>query len=179
MWNIIDKISAIAGIITFIVFIGTVLMVLSRTYRFKKRIAMTLEKGSSSRIALIVSLKPNEHITENEIKDYLSKKNMNMNIDYFKVNGVSSDTLPTLRKRFLTKKQELSNRGISEVHLFYKGPVAAAFFLADVLNNWKPVYIYHFSHDSHNKGYECWGLLTESLERLATEELIKEVVQDA
>jgi hypothetical protein len=86
------------------------------------------------------------------------------------------NTLSKLRRDFIAKKRELSDKGVSEVHLFYEGPVAVAFFLADVLNNWVPVYVYHFSREG---GYECWGLLTESIERMATEKLVREVSKDA
>ena len=122
-----------------------------------------------------MSLKPGENI-RGQVETYLKENGMAMEISEIDVEGVSLNTLPNLRKKFIAEKRWLTSRGISEVHLFYEGPVATAFFLADVLNNWVPVYIYHFNREG---GYECWGLLTESLERMATEEMIKEMSRDA
>ena len=175
MWETIARTSDVAGIITFIVFIATVLIVSSRTVRYKRRIRRSLERGKGLCAALIVSLKPGENI-RGHVEAFLKEKGMEMEIAEINAYGVSLNTLPDLRKKFIAEKRWLTSRGISEVHLFYEGPVATAFFLADVLNNWVPVYIYHFNREG---GYECWGLLTESLERMATEEMIKEISKNA
>ena len=184
MWETIARTSDVAGIITFIVFIATVLIVSSRTVRYKRRIRRSLERGKGLCAALIVSLKPGENI-RGHVETYLKEKGIElvpagfkqgMEISEIDVDGVSLDALPKLRRQFIAKKRELTEKGVKEVHLFYEGPVATAFFLADVLNNWVPVYVYHFHREA---GYECWGLLTESLERMATEELIREVTKDA
>src|SRR3990172_6209774 len=172
MWETIARTSHVADII---VFIATVLIVSSRTVRYKRRIRRSLERGKGLCAALIVSLKPGENI-RGHVEAFLKEKGMEMEIAEINAYGVSLNTLPDLRKKFIAEKRWLTSRGISEVHLFYEGPVASAFFLADVLNNWVPVYIYHFNREG---GYECWGLLTESLERMATEEMIKEMSKDA
>ena len=62
MWETIARTSDVAGIITFIVFIATVLIVSSRTVRYKRRIRRSLERGKGLCAALIVSLKPGENI---------------------------------------------------------------------------------------------------------------------
>lgn len=175
MWDILDKTSIIAGIITFIAFLVTISIILSRAYRYKRRIEKSLKAGKGLKAALIVSLKPGENI-RGHVEAYLKEKGMGMEISEIDKEGVSIHTISELRKTFIRKKRELTEKGVKEVHLFYEGPVASAFFLADVLNNWVPVYVYHFSREG---GYECWGLLTESLERMATEELIKEITKDA
>lgn len=175
MWDILDKIAAIAQIITFVVFTGGVVLLLTRAARYKRRIRKALEKGKGLEIALAVSLKQGESI-KGHVEAYLKEKGMKMEISEINADGVSLNTLPKLRRQFVTEKRWLTSKGVSEVHLFYEGPVASAFFLADVLNNWVPVYVYHFSREG---GYECWGLLTESLERMATEELVREVSKNA
>lgn len=175
MWDIIGRISDIAQLVTFIIFISGVALLSSRVYRYRRRVKKTLEKDKGLRIALAASLKQDENI-RGQVEAFLKEKGIEMEITEINVDGVSLDTLPNLRKKFTAEKRWLTSRGISEVHLFYEGPVASAFFLADVLNNWVPVYVYHFSREG---GYQCWGLLTESLERMATEELVKEVTKDA
>lgn len=175
MWDILDKIATAAQIITFIVFMGGIGLLLTRAARYKRRIRKALEKGRGLEVALAVSLKQGESI-KGHVEAFLKEKGVEMEIAEINANGVSLNTLPKLREKFIAEKRWLTSRGVSEVHLFYEGPVATAFFLADVLNNWVPVYVYHFNRDG---GYECWGLLTESLERMATEELIREVSNNA
>ena len=175
MWEILGRISDLTGIITFIAFITTIIILSTRAYRYKRRIRKALQIGKGIRIALAVSLKPGENV-KGHVEMFLKEKGLSMDISEISANGVSLNTTSELRKRFIAKKRELSEKGVSEVHLFYESPVAAAFYLADVLNNWVPVYVYHFSREG---GYECWGPLTDSLERLATEELIEEVTKDA
>lgn len=175
MWDILDKIAAIAQIITFVVFTGGIALLLTRAARYKRRIKKALEKGKGFEVALAVSLKQGESI-RGHVEAFLKEKGIEMEIAEINANGVSLNTLPELRKKFIAEKRWLTSRGVSEVHLFYEGPVATAFFLADVLNNWVPVYVYHFNREG---GYECWGLLTESLERMATEELVREVSKNA
>lgn len=175
MWDILDKIATAAQIITFVVFTGGVVLLLTRSARYKRRIKKALEKGKGFEVALAVSLKQGESI-RGHVEAFLKEKGIEMEIAEINANGVSLNTLPELRKKFIAEKRWLTSRGVSEVHLFYEGPVATAFFLADVLNNWVPVYVYHFNREG---GYECWGLLTESLERMATEELVREVSKNA
>lgn len=175
MWDALNKTSTIAQLITFIVFMAGAGLLLTRTIRYKRRIKKTLNAGKGLRIALAVSLKPGENV-RGHVEMFLKEKGLLMDISEIDANGVSLNTTSELRRNFIAKKRELSEKGVSEVHLFYEGPVAAAFFLADVLNNWVPVYVYHFSREG---SYECWGLLTESLERMATEELVREVTKDA
>src|SRR3989338_3123996 len=184
MWDTLDKIAIIAQIITFVVFIGGIALLVTRATRYKRRIRRSLERGKGLSVALTVSLKPGENI-RGHVEAYLKDKGIElvpagfkqgMEISEIDVDGVSLDALPKLRRQFIAKKRELTEKDIKKVHLFYEGPVATAFFLADVLNNWVPVYIYHFNREG---GYECWGFLTESLERMATEELIREVAKDA
>lgn len=175
MWDILDKIATAAQIITFVVFTGGVVLLLTRAARYKRRIRKALEKGKGFEVALAVSLKQGESI-RGHVEAFLKEKGIEMEIAEINANGVSLNTLPELRKKFIAEKRWLTSRGVSEVHLFYEGPVATAFFLADVLNNWVPVYVYHFNREG---GYECWGLLTESLERMATEELVREVSKNA
>jgi len=171
MWEIITRIADTVGILTFIIFIATILHFWLRTKRYKK---MLLKRTQGKKIALAVSLKSEENI-KGQVQQYLKDNKIEMEIEEIDKHNVSLDTLPELRKEFIEIKRKINDLGAKEVHLFYEGPVSVAFFLADALNNWIPVYIYHFHRE---KGYECWGLLTESLEKQATEKLVKELTSN-
>ena len=49
-------------------------------------------------------------------------------------------------------KQAMTDTGVTEVHLFYKGPVTLAMGIGSVFENWVPVKIYEFDHSIG--GYE-------------------------
>jgi hypothetical protein len=48
-------------------------------------------------------------------------------------------------KKFNAIKAELTQQGVTEVHLFYKGPVTLAMALGSILSNWVPLKGYAFS----------------------------------
>lgn len=171
MWEVIGKISDIIGILTFLIFIFTILFFSVRAKRYKRR----LRKNNNLRVALAVSLKPGENIKKN-VEKFLKENGLCMKIEEIIENGVSLESLPKLRKKFIDIKKTISEMEAKEIHLFYEGPIASAFFLADALNNFLPVYIYHLHKE--RGAYECWGLLTESFERIATESLIKEMTKN-
>lgn len=98
MWETIARTSDVAGIITFIVFIATVLLVSSRTLHYKRRIRKTLETGKGLRVALAISLKPGERI-RGHVEAYLKEKGMGMEISEIDDEGVSLNTLPKLSKK--------------------------------------------------------------------------------
>lgn len=175
IWDTIHKVTSLMEIVTFAFFVFTGAMIFTRSYRYRRRNTKVLQTGKRLQVALAVSLKPNENI-KGHVDSFLKSGQMKMELFEIDAQGVSLATLPKLRRSFVAKKHEMMDCGVGEVHLFYEGPVSAALFLADVLNNWVPVYVYHFSRE---KGYECWGLLTESLERMATEDMVKEITLNA
>jgi hypothetical protein len=170
MWEIITRIADLVGILTFIIFITTLLLFRYRTARYRKN----LEKRKGGKpVALVISLKKDENI-KRLAEQFLKENKTEMPIEEIDEESVSLELLPQLRKKIIETKRKINDIGAKEVHLFYQGPVAFAFFIADTLNNWIPVYIYHLNKE---KGYECWGLLTETLERQATENFIKEITK--
>jgi len=70
---------------------------------------------------------------------------------------VDPATLPGVIQHLLRLKNELSLEGITEVHLFYAGPVALGIMLGGLFHNWVPVKVYHLN--SLTGQYEFWGVI--------------------
>jgi len=45
-------------------------------------------------------------------------------------------------------KQEFTDLGVTEVHLFYKGPVTLAMGIGSILDNWIPVKVYELNKET-------------------------------
>ncbi len=45
-------------------------------------------------------------------------------------------------------KQELTDLGVTEAHLFYKGPVTLAMGIGSILDNWVPVKVYELNKET-------------------------------
>jgi len=57
---------------------------------------------------------------------------------------VRAADFPTVMREIVELKHRLSERGITEVLVFYQGPVTFATILGAVLDNWVPAKIYAF-----------------------------------
>jgi hypothetical protein len=54
-------------------------------------------------------------------------------------------------REFNAIKAELTDGGVTEVHLFYKGPVTLAMALGAILSNWVPLHVYAFAEGSYRR----------------------------
>jgi hypothetical protein len=69
-------------------------------------------------------------------------------------------------QQLLRLKNALSLEGVTEVHLFYAGPVALGVMLGGLLHNWAPVKVYHLN--SLTGQYEFWGVIGASFPRFSS-----------
>jgi len=76
------------------------------------------------------------------------------------VEEVSPVALPKLLQQLARLKNDLSLEGVTEVHLFYAGPVALSIMLGGLLHNWVPVKVYHLN--SLTGQYEFWGVISSA-----------------
>ena len=78
---------------------------------------------------------------------------------------VNPGALPGVIQQLLRLKNELSLEGVTEVHLFYAGPVALGLILGGLFHNWVPVKVYHLN--SLTGQYEFWGVIGASFPRFS------------
>lgn len=77
-----------------------------------------------------------------------------------------NDPIRQLYKAFGLIDKALHENGISELHVFYRGPVFIPFFLAELLSNQYKVYIYQYmlpSNKSNTETYEFMGVMNHLL----------------
>lgn len=77
---------------------------------------------------------------------------------------------PKILGQLLKVKDELTGLGITELHLFYKGPVALAMAIGAITDNWVPVKVYEYSKGTYNP--------TVVLEKGLIKGLVREVVAE-
>jgi hypothetical protein len=70
--------------------------------------------------------------------------------DYSMEGFIPEEQFGDVIKKFNAIKAELTQQGVTEVHLFYKGPVTLAMALGSILSNWVPLKVYAFSGGSYS-----------------------------
>lgn len=169
IWEILDKIGILIGILTFVVSTLIYLWVRKQKREMKKLAAQlppsdyheAFERHetitSDNPMALCICLIDNTHSIKNAAESFLESTGRKMSeIEELNLNGITPDAdsmsnyINKLRK---LRKGKLANA--TEIHLFLAGPMQAAAIAGAVLDNWHPVILYN------KKGttYEYWGPL--------------------
>jgi hypothetical protein len=141
---------------------------------------MEKQKRASGRapMALVVGLAGG---IRGQVEQYLRTQGLNMPIDDLDYpEFVPLNRYPLLIRDLLKKKDELTAAGVTEVHLFYKGPVSVAIGIGAVFDNWVPVHIYEFKDGTYQQALtvekeSVRGLLPETLAE--GEELVTQAMQ--
>jgi len=124
------------------------LWVLWRTRRQLKN-ALKRVQGQTSRhpIALIIGISQD---IEGAVAQYLASINQPMpRRNYARTGMVPNQKFYQILRDLLKIKQELTDAGVTEVHLFYMGPVTLAMALGAILDNWVPVKLYKFQQGQY------------------------------
>jgi hypothetical protein len=106
--------------------------------------AFSLQK-SGNPVAIAVGLGPVVGNIEAVVGKYLSAREMNMPIIPITESGrITEEKGYEILDRLLEVRQILDEKGITQVHLFYAGPVFLAPALGAALSNWVPTFFYQF-----------------------------------
>ncbi len=57
-------------------------------------------------------------------------------------------------------KRQISLAGYTEVHLFMSTPIAAGILVGGLLDNWKPIKVYHYTKET--PPYTYWSVLIDT-----------------
>jgi hypothetical protein len=111
------------------------------------------------------------------VKEYLRDMRLEMPIETYVRQGYvpSRDLYPVLRD-LLKIKDKLTQVGVTEVHLFYKGPVTVAMAIGAITDNWVPIKVYEYTQGRYEmdlvleketvKGLLVGGVMAEGEELL-------------
>jgi hypothetical protein len=85
-----------------------------------------------------------------QVEAYLADQKLDLPTRTYTRKGyVSSDDLLSILKDLLKIKDDLTQAGATEVHLFYKGPVTMAMAVGAVTDNWVPIKVYEYTQGEY------------------------------
>jgi hypothetical protein len=112
------------------------------------------------------------------VKEYLRDTGLEMPVESFVRQGyVPSKDFHTVLRALLKIKDRLTRVGITELHLFYKGPVTLAVAIGAITDNWVPTKVYEYTRGRYEldfvleketvKGLRVGSILSEGEEALS------------
>lgn len=167
-WAILNRVSDVLGVLTAVPMLAAALLFLHKARRYRQRLQEMEGQTTAKPVALAISL-TGVDISE-QVRAFLNGLGVQWPLQsYWRDEEVSEVTLPRLLQHLARRKNELSLEGVTEVHLFYAGPVALGIMLGGLLHNWVPVKVYHLN--SLTGRYEFWGVIGSSLPRFSPDQL--------
>ena len=120
------------------------------------------DKRTTNPVALAISLVPQAQSIKKDVEDFLNTKGWKMPVEEIRMEGINNlngveNFINTLRE----KRQLFDLQGVTEVRLFFQGPVMAGVLVGAMYDHWKPVLLYQKYRLPHPMLYEYWGILTK------------------
>jgi len=109
-------------------------------------------------VAFCLSLIPHQQSIKKDVDDFLKSKGgkySKMQIIELNFEGISPDNIEEFLNELRMKRSELDAMRATEIHLFIQGPVQAATLVGAILDNWKPVKLYHNNRSTGTYEYWC------------------------
>lgn len=155
-WEMLSSVADVLGIVSTIPMVVATVLFIHRARRYRLRLREMEGQTTAQPVALAVSLTGLD-ISE-QVRAFLVRQGQHWPVRvYRRDEEMNSVVLPGVIQHLLRLKNELSLEGVTEVHLFYAGPVALGIMLGGLLHNWVPVKVYHLN--SLTGRYEFWGVI--------------------
>lgn len=165
--EVVEKIlSWAANIIQIATAVFAIVVLVSTRRRLSQWIDKQKQASGRAPAALAIGLAGS---IRGQVEQYLGSQGMTMPVaDLDRSDFVPMSHYPLLIRDLIKKKDELTQMGITELHLFYKGPVSFAAGIGAVFDNWVPVHIYEFKDGTYHRALtiekeSVRGLLPETL----------------
>ncbi len=163
-WPLLSAVADIFGILSAIPMLAAAVLFAQSARRYRQRLQEMERQTTPHPIALAVSLTGLD-ISE-QVRAFLVRQGKHWPVRVYRHDeAVDPATLPGVIQQLVRLKNELSLDGVTEVHLFYAGPVALGIMLGGMLHNWAPVKVYHLN--SLTGQYEFWGVIGASFPRFS------------
>lgn len=142
---------SIIGWIANIIQIGSVIFTAYSLWHAKRALDKYLKQRktevSARPWALIISLGSD---IQGQVNAYLQDQKLDIPVEPYTREGfIGPDDFYPILKHLLSIKNKLTQAGVTEVHLFYKGPVTMAIALGAVTDNWVPLKVYEYSKGTY------------------------------
>jgi hypothetical protein len=163
-WEMLSSVADVLGVVSAVPMLAAAVLFAHRARRYRLRLWEMEGQTTAQPVALAVSLTGLD-ISE-QVRAFLARQGKHWPVRVYRRDEETNPAaLPGVIQQFLRLKNELSLEGVTEVHLFYAGPVALGIMLGGLLHNWTPVKVYHLN--SLTGQYEFWGVIGASFPRFS------------
>ena len=163
-WEMLSSVADVLGIVSAAPMLAAAVLFAHRARRYRQRLREMEGQTTAQPVALAVSLTGLD-ISE-QVRAFLARQEQHWPVRTYRYEEeVTPIVLPRIMQQLARLKNELSLEGVTEVHLFYAGPVALGLMLGGLLHNWAPVKVYHLN--SLTGQYEFWGVIGASFPRFS------------
>ncbi len=84
------------------------------------------------------------------VAEYLKDQGLDIQVESYTREGyISPDDQQRILKDLLKIKDRLTQVGVTEIHLFYKGPVTMAMAIGAITDNWVPIKVYEYTQGGY------------------------------
>jgi len=130
------------------------------TGRFAELIAQHEGIHTANPAALAIDLLPNSNSIRGDVARYLGTRGWSMPVEEITMRGIAgTEDLVSFVEALREKRLLFQERDVSEVHLFYAGPDAAAALIGVFWSNWIPIKLYHREKSDPERFYDYWAPL--------------------
>ncbi len=145
-WDLVGAVASIAQILT----VTAAMIVIVRAKRRWEQLIKVVETPQEGVKAAAIAVGIGGSI-EGAVRAYLDKAMPNREIPLVAVernHHLKPSECHSVLHELLALKQKLMDKGVTEVHLFYRGPVTLAMGIGAILDNWVPVAVYELDKES-------------------------------
>ena len=129
-------------VISFVPLAAAAVYFFVRSRQLDARLKILAKNFSPRPAALAIGLKED---IEGAVQQHLRDNHIVMEVISITRSGmVPADEFPKILKQIKNIKQKLISTGITELNLFYDGPVTFAAAVGSMLHNWVPIKVYAF-----------------------------------
>ena len=159
-------IGRVANVIQIVTFVFAIVVLLRTHWRLRKYLERVEVESSDRPVALCVGIGQD---IAGQVRQSHETQGLDLEIrDYARTGYVPTDKFYLILRDLLKIKQELTEIGVTEVHLYYMGPVALAVAIGSILDNWVPVKIYEYKDGDYQFSFvmekgTVLGLLEETV----------------
>lgn len=143
----------VLGFIGLASFLYSVWRLVVRRFLFNRRLAQMERRLSARPVALAVGIGKD---IEGGVRRYLSDKELPIPVEpYYRAppptsNFVPKADFPDIIREMEAIKQRMISQGVTELYLFYRGPVTLAEALGVVFRNFVPIKAYNYVKDGYD-----------------------------
>lgn len=135
----------VLGVLADLLQVGAVAYAAFALWRARRKLLaylQTLQKSQSARpFALVISFGGD---IRGQVEAYLKDQKLDIPVRSYKSDYFAASQFIPILQELQAIKDELTDVGVTEVHVFYKGPVTMAMALGALTDNWVPIRVYAF-----------------------------------